>query len=137
MMRDDWIARFAAEVGAGAPSARETHDLLELAGIAAHASAADRCPAGLLDRRSYRHEHHRATCNRPRDRGASRPRCWMTPSLQPVPSFRSWSAGPRTEGFARGVSRLEILDAVDVEAQLAWAPKAHQILLGHHPRPEP
>jgi hypothetical protein len=38
MNRDEWIAAFAREAGVGPPSVTECRRLLELAGIAAHAS---------------------------------------------------------------------------------------------------
>lgn len=44
MQRDDWIAAFAREAGVEAPSVTERRELLELAGIAAHASERTAAP---------------------------------------------------------------------------------------------
>lgn len=38
MNRDEWIAAFAAEIGAPVPTGEEVQELLALAGVAAHAS---------------------------------------------------------------------------------------------------
>jgi Domain of unknown function (DUF6457) len=42
--RDEWIACFARDAGALAPSVQETRELLDLAGIAAHASERTAAP---------------------------------------------------------------------------------------------
>jgi hypothetical protein len=44
MTRDEWIAAFAAAAGTAAPSAEEIDALLELAGVAAHASERTAAP---------------------------------------------------------------------------------------------
>ena len=44
MTRDEWIAAFAAAAGTATPSAEEIDALLELAGIAAHASERTAAP---------------------------------------------------------------------------------------------
>jgi Domain of unknown function (DUF6457) len=44
MQRDEWIATFAREAGGEAPSVTECRQLLELAGIAAHASERTAAP---------------------------------------------------------------------------------------------
>ncbi len=44
MTRDEWLAGFAAEVGAEAPTVEQVDRLLELAGIAAHASERTAAP---------------------------------------------------------------------------------------------
>lgn len=44
MRRDEWIAAFATEIGAAAPSTQEIRELLELAGDAAHASERTAAP---------------------------------------------------------------------------------------------
>lgn len=44
MDRDEWIGRFAAEVGVDAPSAAQIERLLALAGVAAHASERTAAP---------------------------------------------------------------------------------------------
>jgi hypothetical protein len=44
MTRDEWIAAFAAEIGAEPPSVEEIRALLELAGDAAHASERTAAP---------------------------------------------------------------------------------------------
>lgn len=55
MTRDEWIAAFARELGAQAPSEEEMGQLLKLASIAAHASERPAAPlacfvAGRTDR---------------------------------------------------------------------------------------
>jgi hypothetical protein len=42
--RDEWIAAFAAELGAEAPSAQEVDAILALAGVAAHDSERTAAP---------------------------------------------------------------------------------------------
>jgi hypothetical protein len=42
--RDEWIAKFAHEVGATAPTVDELRELLDLAGTAAHASERTAAP---------------------------------------------------------------------------------------------
>jgi len=42
--RDDWLARFASEVGVAPPNAEEAEALLELAGAAARASERTAAP---------------------------------------------------------------------------------------------
>ncbi|MHB1538866.1 MAG: DUF6457 domain-containing protein [Solirubrobacteraceae bacterium] len=44
MTRDEWIAAFAAEIGAEPPSIEQVRQLLELAGEAAHASQRTAAP---------------------------------------------------------------------------------------------
>ncbi len=44
MTRDEWIAAFAREAGVQRPSPQEVRELLELAGIAAHASERTAAP---------------------------------------------------------------------------------------------
>ena len=44
MTRDEWLAAFAATAGAPVPSADDIDALLELAGIAAHASERTAAP---------------------------------------------------------------------------------------------
>lgn len=44
MTRDEWIAKFAREVGATAPTIDEIRELLDLAGTAAHASERTAAP---------------------------------------------------------------------------------------------
>ena len=41
---EDWLARFAAEIGTTPPTSEELDMLLELAGIAAHASERPAAP---------------------------------------------------------------------------------------------
>jgi hypothetical protein len=53
--RDEWIAAFAREAGVERPSVEEIRDLLDLAGVAAHASERTAAPiacwiAGRSDR---------------------------------------------------------------------------------------
>jgi hypothetical protein len=42
--RDEWIASFAQEAGVQRPSVQETRELLDLAGMAAHASERTAAP---------------------------------------------------------------------------------------------
>jgi hypothetical protein len=42
--RDEWIAAFAAEAGVERPSVQEIRELLDLAGLAAHASERTAAP---------------------------------------------------------------------------------------------
>jgi len=44
MTRDEWIERFAREAGVQPPSPQEVRELLELAGVAAHASERTAAP---------------------------------------------------------------------------------------------
>ncbi len=44
MTMDEWLIRFAAELGLEPPTALEVEQLLELAGIAAHASERPAAP---------------------------------------------------------------------------------------------
>jgi hypothetical protein len=44
MTRDEWIASFAQEAGVERPSVAEVRELLELAGVAAHASERTAAP---------------------------------------------------------------------------------------------
>lgn len=44
MNRDEWLAAFAESVGVAVPTAAEIDALLELAGVAAHASARQAAP---------------------------------------------------------------------------------------------
>jgi hypothetical protein len=44
MTRDDWLAAFAAAAGVPAPAADDVEALLELAGVAAHASERTAAP---------------------------------------------------------------------------------------------
>jgi Domain of unknown function (DUF6457) len=44
MTADEWIAAFAREAGVERPSMQEIHELLELAGTAAHASERTAAP---------------------------------------------------------------------------------------------
>lgn len=44
MTMDEWLIRFAAELGVEPPTADEVEQLLELAGIAAHASERPAAP---------------------------------------------------------------------------------------------
>ena len=44
MTMDEWLTRFAAELGTEPPTADEVAQLLELAGIAAHASERPAAP---------------------------------------------------------------------------------------------
>lgn len=44
MTRDEWLAAFAAAAGTAAPSDEEIDALLELAGVAAHASERTAAP---------------------------------------------------------------------------------------------
>jgi hypothetical protein len=44
MTRDEWIASFAQEAGVERPSVLEVRELLELAGVAAHASERTAAP---------------------------------------------------------------------------------------------
>lgn len=44
MTAEQWIRRFAGEIGVSAPSAEEMDEILRLAGIAAHASERTAAP---------------------------------------------------------------------------------------------
>ena len=44
MEPEDWIKQFASEIGIESPSASEVEQLLNLAGVAAHASARTAAP---------------------------------------------------------------------------------------------
>ena len=44
MTRDEWLARFAAELGTSPPQPGEIDALLDLAGVAAHASERQSAP---------------------------------------------------------------------------------------------
>ena len=44
MTRDEWIAAFAAELGVDPPSPRDVAIMLDLAGVAAHASERTAAP---------------------------------------------------------------------------------------------
>ncbi len=44
MTRDEWLQAFAAELGLPAVSERDVEDLLQLAGVAAHASERTAAP---------------------------------------------------------------------------------------------
>ncbi|HLB22268.1 MAG TPA: DUF6457 domain-containing protein [Solirubrobacteraceae bacterium] len=44
MTRDEWIAEFACQAGVERPSAQEVGELLDLAGVAAHASERTAAP---------------------------------------------------------------------------------------------